>query len=209
MLLMHLAPCHRRRKVNSTMRILYAGAFLLCLCSAGSAQSAKDFSPAGAYITAPVQKELGQARATEFLKAASSAGFTSKEARLVARGLREANIEVVDASGSGWRQAFKTPQGSVSVNTIEQAGLIRRAMGYVPYSTFFEKYATIRLTVLPVPSRAYKVVIDGEICPRTKKSTYLVEPGNASVTVTRFGKPPCAWTGTVSSAKEQIVECRL
>jgi hypothetical protein len=191
------------------MRIICAGAFVLCLCAAASAQSAKDITPAGSFITAPVAKELGLARASEFRKAASTAGFTPKETRLVARGLREATITVVGASGSGWRQTFKTKQGSVSVTTIEQSGLIRHAMGYLPYPDFFDKYATIRLTVRPAAPRDYKVAINGEACPATEKSTYLVKPGKASVAVTRIGKPPCAWAGTVSGAKEQIVECRF
>jgi hypothetical protein len=191
------------------MRLLWAGAFLLCLCAAASAQSAKDFTPARAFITAPVRAELGQARAAEFTKAASSAGFTSKETRLIARGLREATIAVVDASAIAWRQTFKTPHGAVTVSTIEQAGLIRRAMGYLPYSDFFEHYATIRLTVSPAPPRDYKVVINGEKCPTTERSTYLVPPGKVSVAVSRTGKRPCAWAGTVIVAKEQTVECRL
>jgi hypothetical protein len=191
------------------MRILSAGVFVIFFCAAAAAQSAKDFSPAGAYITAPVREELGQARATEFVKAASSAGFTVKETRLVAQGLREANIAIVATSGSGWRQAFKTPQGSVSVNTIEQAGLIRRAMGYLPYPTFFEKYATIRLAVTPVSPRDYKVAINGEECPITKNLTYLVAPGKANVSVIRIGNPPCAWAGTVPAAKVQTIECQL
>ena len=167
------------------MQLLWAGAFLLCLCAAASAQSAKDFTPAGAFITAPVAKELGQARAAEFVKAASSAGFTSRETRLIARGLREATIKAVGASGSGWRQTFKTPHGSVTVSTIEQAGLIRRAMGYLPYPDFFDKYATVRLAVRPAAPRDYKVTINGEKCPATAKATYLVRPGKAKVTVTR------------------------
>ncbi len=191
------------------MRLLCAGAFLLCLCAAAFAQSAKDFTPAGAFITAPVAKELGQARASEFTKAASSAGFTSKETRLIARALREATIALVDPSAIAWRQTFKTPQGSVTVSTIEQAGLIRRAMGYLPYSDFFEHYATIRVTVSPAAPRDYKVVINGQACPTTDKATYLVPPGKARVAVTRSGKPPCAWAGTVSGAKEHAVECRL
>jgi hypothetical protein len=191
------------------MRLLWAGAFLLCLCAAASAQSAKDFTPAGAFITAPVAKELGQARAAEFVKAASSAGFTSRETRLIARGLREATIKAVGASGSGWRQTFTTPHGSVTVSTIEQAGLIRRAMGYVPYAGFFAQYATIRLTVSPAAPRDYKVVVNGEKCPATAKATYLVRPGKAHVTVTRARKPPCAWAGAVTRGKERIVQCGL
>jgi hypothetical protein len=191
------------------MRLVWAGAFLLCLCAAASAQSAKDFTPAGAFITAPVAKDLGQARAAEFIKAASSAGFTSKETRLVARGLRDATIAVVDLSASAWRQTFKTPHGSVTVSTIEQAGLIRRAMGYLPYSDFFDHYATIRVIVSPAPPRDYKVTINGEHCPTTDKATYLVRPGKASVTVTLTGKPLCAWAGTVSVTTEQAVECSL
>jgi hypothetical protein len=192
-----------------TTRLVWAGAVLLWLCAAASAQSAKDFTPAGAFITAPVAKDLGQARASEFIKAASSAGFTSKETRLIARGLREATIAVVDASASAWRQTFKTPHGSVTVSTIEQGGLIQRAMGYLPYSDFFEQYATIRVTVRPAALRDYRVVINGEKCPTTERSTYLVAPGKASVAVTRAGKRPCAWAGTVTVAKEQSVECRL
>jgi hypothetical protein len=192
-----------------TMRLLCAGAFLLCLCAAASAQSAKDFTPAGAYITGPVARELGQARAAEFTKAASTAGFTSRETRLIARGLREATITVVDATASAWRQTFKTPHGSVTVSTIEQGGLIQRAMGYLPYSDFFEQYATIRLSVSAALSRGDKVTINGEPCPATDKATYLVRPGKVNVAVTRAGRPACAWAGTVTGAKEQSVECRL
>lgn len=191
------------------MRIVCAGAFLLCLCAAASAQSAKDFTPAGAFITAPVAKELGQARASEFIKAASSAGFTTRETRLIARGLRDAKIAVVDTSASAWRQTFETPHGSVTVSTIEQAGLIRRAMGYLPYSDLFDHYATIRLAVTPARPRDYKVMINGEKCPTTDKATYLVPPGKASVTITRPGKPPCYWAGTAEGKKEQTVECGL
>jgi hypothetical protein len=191
------------------MRILSAGAFLLCLCAAASAQSAKDFTPAGAYITAPVAKDLGRARASEFAKAASSAGFTSRETRVIARGLRDAAIALVDPSASVWRQTFETPHGSVTVSTIEQAGLIRRAMGYLPYADFFDHYATIRLAVRPAAPRDYKVVINGENYPVTDKATYLVRPGKVSVTVTRARKPPCTWTGAVSHAKVRAVKCGL
>ena len=191
------------------MRLLCAGTFWLCLCAAASAQSAKDFTPAGAFITVPVAKELGQARAAEFIKAASSAGFTSREARVIARGLRDAKIKVADPSRSSWRQTFTTPHGSVTVSTIEQAGLGRRAMGYVPYAGFFEKYATVRLAIRPAAPRDYKVVINGEKCPATARATYLLRPGKAKVTVTRAGKPPCAWAGAVSRSKERTVACRL
>jgi hypothetical protein len=195
------------------MRIVWAGAFLLCLSAAASAQSAKesakDFTPAGAYITAPVAKELGQARASEFSKAASSAGFTTRETRLIARGLRDATIKVVNPKASAWRQTFKTLHGSVTVSTIEQAGLIRRAMGYLPYSDFFDQYATLRLSVRSPLSRDFKVTINGETCPATDKASYLVPPGKVSVTVTRAGKPACAWSGTVEGKKERTVECRL
>lgn len=197
------------RETSIKMRILPAGALLLCLCAAASAQSAKDFSPAGAYITAPVREELGQARASEFLKAASSAGFTSREARLIARGLREANIRAVHVSANGWRGVFKTPHGTVSVDTIEQAGLIRRAMGYVPYANFFEQYATIRLQVKSARPRDYKVTINGEACPRSKTSTYLVRPGRAKLSMTHGGKPLCTWAGAVFPGREITVECKL
>ena len=191
------------------MRLVWSGAFLLCLCAAAFAQSAKDFTPAGAFITAPVREKLGQARASEFAKAASSAGFTSKETRLVAQGLRDATIAVVDLSAPAWRQTFKTPQGSLTVSTIEQAGLIRRAMGYLPYETFFAEYAVIRIAVRPRGLRDYNVVINGEACPTTAKATYLVPPGKATVAVTHAGKPPCAWSGAVAAAKKQTVRCGL
>ena len=187
------------------MRLVCAGAALLCLCAVAAALSAKDFTPAGSFITAPVAKDLGQARASEFSKAASSAGFTSRETRLIARGLRQAKIALVDPSAPAWQQTFKTPHGSVTVSTIEQAGLIRRAMGYLPYPDFFDHYATVRLAV--APARGDKVTINGEVCPVTDKATYLVPPGKAAVVVTRPGKPPCAWTGTAARAKEQVVEC--
>jgi hypothetical protein len=189
------------------MRLVWAGAFLLCLCAAASAQSAKDFTPAGAFITKPVAKALGDARAGEFAKAASSAGFTSRETRVIARGLREATIAVVNPKASAWQQTFKTPHGSVTVTTIEQAGLIRRAMGYLPYSDFFDQYATLRLSVRSPLSRDDKVTINGEKCPATDKASYLVKPGKVSVTVTRAGKPACAWAGTVAGKKERKVEC--
>jgi hypothetical protein len=82
-------------------------------------------------------------------------------------------------------------------------------MGCVPYAGFFENYATIRLTVSPAAPRDYKVIINGEKCPITSKAVYLVPPGKVRVTVTRAGKPPCAWAGTVSRAKERAVGCRL
>jgi hypothetical protein len=191
------------------MRLVWAGAFLLCLCAAAAAQSAKDFTPAGAFITAPVAKDLGLARASEFSKAASSAGFTSRETRLIARGLREARIAVVDPRANAWQQTFRMPHGSVTVSTIEQAGLVRRAMGYLPYSDFFEHYAIVRIAVSRAARRDYKVVINGEACPTTDKATYLVPPGKVSVTVTRAGKPSCSWAGTMAAPKEYTVECRL
>ena len=191
------------------MRILWAGALLLCLCAAAFAQSAKDFTPKWAFVTAPVREKLGEARAREFTKAASSAGFTTRETRLVAQGLRDATIPVVDLSVPAWRQTFKTPHGSLTVSTIEQAGLIRRAMGYLPYETFFDEYAVIRIAVRPRGLRDYKVVINGEVCPTTAKATYLVPPGKATVAVTHAGKPLCAWSGAVAAAKKQTVRCRL
>jgi len=191
------------------MRIVWAGAFLLFWCAAAFAQSPKDFTPSGAFITAPVRAKLGEARASEFAKAASSAGFTVKETRLIARGLRDATIAVVDPSASAWRQTFKTPQGSVTVSTIEQAGLIRRAMGYLPYSTFFAEYAVIRIAVRPRGLRDFNVVINGEACPTTAKATYVVPPGKATVAVTRPGKPSCAWAGTVVGGKKQSVRCGM
>ncbi len=191
------------------MRLVCAAAVLLCLCAAAAAQSAKDFTPVGAFITAPVAKELGEAREREFSKAASSAGFTSRETRIIARGLREATIALVDPPAAAWRQTFKTPQGSVTVTTIEQAGLIRRAMGYLPYETFFDQYAVIRIAVRPRGPRDYNVVVNGEACPTTAKATYLVPPGKATVGVTRPGKPPCAWSGAVVGGKKQTVRCRL
>jgi hypothetical protein len=156
-----------------------------------------------------VREKLGQARASEFAKAASSAGFTSRETRLVAGGLRDADITVADLSAPAWRQTFKTPHGSLTVSTIEQAGLIRRAMGYVPYETFFGEFAVIRIAVRPRGLRDYNVVINGEACPTTPKATYLVPPGKATVAVTRPGKPPCAWAGSVAGGKKQTVRCRL
>ena len=191
------------------MRLTWAAALLLCWCAAAFAQAAKDLTPAGAFITAPVREKLGQARASEFAKAASSAGFTSKETRLIAGGLRDADIKVVDPSAKAWRQTFKTPHGSVTVSTIEQAGLIRRAMGYLPYETFFNEYALIRLVVRPRAPHDYNVVINGEACPTTAKATYLVPPGKATVAVTRAGKPACAWSGTVAGGKLQTVRCEM
>lgn len=188
------------------MRTVWVGAFLLSLCAPAAAQSAKDFTPAGAFITAPIAKELGQARADEFVKAASSAGFTSKETRLIARALREATIAVVDASASAWRQTFKTPHGSVTVSTIEQGGLVQRAMGYLPYPDFFDRYGMVRLSLAGATN--YAVTIDGEKCPPTLMATYLV-PANKqlNVSVTRAGKPACNWSGTVGEMKEHVIAC--
>jgi len=64
---------------------LAAGVLIFFSNGAASAQSLQYLAPSGAYLTAPVRKALDQARATEFSRAASSAGFSAGETRDIAK----------------------------------------------------------------------------------------------------------------------------
>src|SRR3977135_1491136 len=100
------------------MKILRAATIFVFLGASASAQTGVEYGPDGAYLTAPVRKSVAQARAKDFARAASSVGFTPKETRFVAEGIREGNLSrgttaVAGAtqSASVWTQTFKTPQG--------------------------------------------------------------------------------------------------
>lgn len=61
------------------------------------------------------------------------------------------------------------------------------------------KLPTIQLTVNPSPPRDYQVKINGEECPATEQGRYAVAPGDIVVSVTRTGRPECAWRGRVTA----------
>jgi len=178
--------------------------------SAQTTQTAAEFGPDGAYLTAPVREAVAKARADEFLKTADTLQFSPRETKLVTEGLRTrtlkapSNYEFAGLHGG----TFETPEGRVDANA-EQRQSIQKTMLFVPKATFFQKYAVIHVGVIPAPPRDYKVVINGEECPATDVSTYKVLPGKATVAVSRSGKTPCTWTGSVSSAKQEEVQCKL
>jgi len=200
-------------KIEETMRTVPFAAAVVAACTgAASAQSPQYFSPSGAYLTAPVRKALGEARATEFSRAASSTGFTARETRAIAAGIREGKLTVVGGAGTGSPTvggATETPLGIVTLTNTQQLALIKRTFDAVQYSWFFTRYATIHITVTPAPPLDYKIVINGESCQPTPASTYEVPPGKAVVSITRSGKQPCAWTGAVAGGQLQDVSCKL
>ncbi len=199
------------------MRSHLVAAAVLTTCFNGvvAAQSSQYIGPGGAYLTAPVRKALDQARATEFSRAASSAGFTARETRAIAFGLREGKLTFVPGSGpsagapTGSTAKFETPLGTVPITNPQQQALVERMVDAVEYSWLFAKYAALRITVSPTLSLDYKFLINGETCEPTQASIYEVPPGKAVVSVTRSGKQLCAWTGTVSRGKLQDVTCKL
>ncbi len=198
------------------MKVYHVAAAVLITCFnvAASAQSSLYISPSGAYLTAPVRKALDQARATEFTRAASSAGFTARETRAIALGLREGKLTFVpgsvpSAGAPTGSPKFETPLGPVPVTNPQQRALVERMVDAFQYSWLFEKYATIRITISPALSTDYKVLINGEACEPTQASTYDIPPGKVVVSIMRSGKQLCAWTGTVSRGKLQDVSCKL
>ncbi len=195
---------------------LVAAALIICFSGAASAQSLQYLSPSGAYLTAPVRKALGQAMATEFSRGASSVGFSARETRAIAARLREGKLTLVRVPetdtptvGAPTPSKFETPLGTVALTNTQQMALIERTLEAVQYSWFFGKYATIHITVTPAPPLDYKIVINGERCQPTQASTYEVPLGKVVVSMTRSGKPPCAWAGAVSSGQLQDVACTL
>ncbi len=72
-----------------------------------------------------------------------------------------------------------------------------------------EALPTVKIVVKPVPPRDFEVNINGKNYPATEKALYGVAPGTVAVTVTRKGRRPCVWNGTVVSGAEQEVSCRL
>jgi hypothetical protein len=206
---------HSKSEVVMKSVPLAAAVLIICFNETSSAQLLRYFSPSGAYLTAPVRKALDQARATEFSRAASSAGFTAKETRAIATGLREGKLTLVPGSvpmvgaPTASTAKFETPLGTVPLTNTQQLSLVGRMLDVIQYSWFFQKYATIHITVTPAPPLDYKILINGESCEPTQSSTYELPPGEAVVTVTRSGKQPCAWTGVVSRGQLQDVACKL
>jgi hypothetical protein len=74
---------------------------------------------------------------------------------------------------------------------------------------FLDALANIRVRVRPAPPRDYAVMINGRAYPASDRSIYAIPPGTVQVSVSRKGKPPCHWIGTVNTEVDKILDCRL
>jgi hypothetical protein len=74
---------------------------------------------------------------------------------------------------------------------------------------WIEKFPIIRVIVEPTPPRDYTITVNGEDCTSHNKDAFKVPAGVAEVRVERLGKPPCVWSGHVTSGRTQEVACNL
>jgi hypothetical protein len=164
-----------------------------------------------AYLTKPVHDALVNAMADRFKTLGPKAGFSLSETTGLAAAIRTGPLHTLSIASAGeqGKLVIATPNGRVPITTPEKESAIRSAYSISSYESLFQKYATVHLSVSPIPPRDYKVIINGEDCPATEKSIYRVPPGVTTVNVTRVGKVPCAWAGAVLSGTEQTVECKL
>jgi hypothetical protein len=167
----------------------------------------------GVYVTKAVRAQFPKYQAEQFDRAAATTGF--QRADQIAGALRSSKVKIYShghiADSAVGHAVLEDESGHP--NQLQLTGDQRRALfevfGTDFVASFVEKFATIRLDVVPVPPRDYRVVINGESCPATLKGLYKVPPGSTEVNVTRVKKPPCNWNGDISAGKQQLVSCKL
>jgi hypothetical protein len=100
-----------------------------------------------------------------------------------------------------------TTVGAVQV-TSEQASVLAKLLSMESISSWLARFPSIRVIVQPAPPVDYNIAINGEKCP-PDKGLYRVPAGLVDVQVTRFGKAPCVWRGSVLQGQTQDVSCSL
>ena len=112
------------------------------------------------------------------------------------------------ASNDGTTAAAGSSTDTTSA-TGDVLAALETATGFNAFSMFLESWATIKVSVVPVPPRDYAVSINGEDCTVTERSEYKVEPGEVFVKVSRAGKAECTWSGNLGSSARQIIDCKM
>ena len=188
------------------MRIVSAPLLFLATSSLAPMAFAQSTNTVDIFLTKPVKDQLSVQISERFKAEAQKVGFSQQETAIVAKGFADQSLRQVPGGAwggvvsSGGRLNFRNPQ---------QAAYIEFVSNPATYTNFLERYATVQLDVRPIPPRDYKVVINGEPCEATERAVYRVLPGSVTVEVTRIGKPPCSWKGSVASGHEQLVKCSL
>jgi hypothetical protein len=185
----------RRRALVLSLGIMF--------CSQAGAQN---ISQDEVYATKPVRDEIAKALIDQFLGSAKEAGFTSAESSVVTQGIRNSTLAFGQGGAMG---VVRSSEGVVPIRNRTQLVAFQRILGGPAYIAVIEKYATVRLSVIPVPPRDYAVTINGEDCPATERSIYRVMPGSVTVEVIRKNKPACQWSGTIDRGKERVIDCSL
>jgi hypothetical protein len=166
----------------------------------------------GVYLTKSVRSALAAEIANSIAATAPRVGFNEKETTALVTGARDGSLKFRDYTGpypAAGAVFAETSLGDVQFRNAVQLDTIQRIASISSHSAFLEKFATVRLDVMPVPPRDYKVIINGEDCPATERSLYRVPAGDTAVNVTRIGKPACAWSGQIPSGSEHVVVCQF
>jgi hypothetical protein len=158
------------------------------------------------YITKLVAESYRRSAAADFARGAGQAGFNDNEIRSFSQGMITGNIRVVPGGPAGWIVAT----GSVvSYADTPKSSFLNLFRSTERATTFFERFAAIKLVVQPAPPRDYKVVVNGEECAATDAGVYKVMPGESAINVTRPSKPQCEWHGPIATGATKEVDCSL
>jgi len=103
--------------------------------------------------------------------------------------------------------SVQTTGGAVQV-TPEQASVLGKLLSMESISSWLERFPSVRVVVQPAPPIDYSIAINGEKCP-PEKGLYRVPAGLVKVQVTRSGKAPCIWHGSLLQGQVQDVSCSL
>jgi hypothetical protein len=129
----------------------------------------------GIYVTRSVREQFPSYQADEFAKRTSMSD--SKNREQIAGAIRRSQVQI-SAGFAVWRN----DEGQIQRIPLDQNSNVFNS---ATFSAFVDKFATVHLTVKPVPPRDYQVVINGESCPATIRGLYRVSPGTTVVNVTR------------------------
>ena len=163
----------------------------------------------GVYVTKAAKDRFPSYQASTFADSAPAYGFQNPE-KIAAAMSRGSKLQIEPSNTFGKQKVLTDDIGQRSlIGDERQYAYVLSLFSFPTVASFLEKFATIRLSVQPVPPRDYKVVINGEDCPATEKGEYRVLPGSATINVTRVSKPACTWKGEIPAGKEHLVSCQF
>lgn len=171
----------------------------------------------GIVVTESAKKQVAEGLARQFSDNGEAAGFTKTEVEVLSKKIT--SHEPLMVIGSLMRDNIKTTEfgkilgdfdaksGTIDFRSPRQETLVWQTFDARRILEVLNKLPTLNIIVKPVPPRDYKISINDQEVQVTEKSEYGVPSGKIKVSVSRAGKAPCNWAGTLHGTQTQTITC--